>query len=92
MRSSDAPMPKYTPLYDYLRRKPGPEITMSFVQIERVIGTLLPKSASRAQWWANERSGDSRHVQCGAWLDAGYDAHLLSDEQVIFRRRSVANT
>ena len=79
-------MPKYTPLYDYLRRKPGPEVEMSFVQIERVIGAMLPNSASRPQWWANERSPETRHVQCSAWLDAGYEAFLLPRDHVVFRK------
>lgn len=80
-------MPKYTPLFDYLRRKVGPEVEMSFAQIERVIGAMLPNSSSRPQWWANERSVETRHVQCNAWLDAGYEAYLLSEERVIFRKR-----
>lgn len=79
-------MPKYKPLYDYLRRKPGPEVEMSLVQIERVIGAMLPNSASRPQWWANERSSETRHVQCSAWLDAGYEAFLLPEDQVVFRK------
>lgn len=81
-------MPKYTPLYDYLRRKPQPEIEMSFTHIERILGNLLPKSALRPQWWANELSAETRHVQCSAWLDAGYEASLLPGERVVFRRRA----
>jgi hypothetical protein len=85
-------MPKYTPLYDYLRRKPGPEVEMSFVQIERVIGAMLPNSASRPQWWANERSSETRHVQCSAWLDAGYEAFPLPRDHVVFRKRGPAQS
>ena len=81
-------MPKYTPLYDYLRRKPGPAVEMSFAQIEHVIGSMLPNSALRPQWWANERSSETRHVQCSAWLDAGYEAFPLTGERVMFRRRN----
>lgn len=80
-------MRKYAPLYDYLRRKPGPQLHLSFADIERVIGNLLPKSAARAQWWANETSPESRHVQCNAWLNAGYEAFLLPNDRVEFRRR-----
>lgn len=80
-------MAKYVPLYNYLRRKPGPEIKMTFADVERVIGDLLPKSASSPQWWANERSPESRHVQCNAWIDAGYEAvPSVDDEKVLFRR------
>ena len=84
-------MSKYAPLYNYLRRKPGTEIQLTFADIERVIGQLLPKSAFRPQWWANERSPRSRHVQCTAWLDAGYEAYPLpKDELVTFKRSQTA--
>jgi hypothetical protein len=80
---------KYKPLYDFLRRKPGPEVELSYSDIERVISQLLPKSASRRQWWANERSLDSRQVQCAAWLDAGYNAFASPEEErVIFKKLS----
>lgn len=60
---------------------------MTFRDIERVIGALLPNSAQRPQWWANERSADSRHVQCAAWLNAGFNAVLLkAEERVRFER------
>jgi preprotein translocase subunit Sec63 len=39
---------------------------MSFRDFERVLGALLPKSAHRAEWWANEQSLTTRHVQCKA--------------------------
>ena len=79
---------KYEPLYNYLRKKSGPHIEMSFRDIERVIKQLLPKGASRPQWWANERPGDIRHVQCAAWLDAGFNAFATPEqEQVVFRKQ-----
>lgn len=81
-------MGKYDPLYDYLRRKPGDEQKLSFGDIERIIRTLLPNSAVRPQWWANEKAETTRHVQSLAWSKAGYDAELVGKEQVVFRRRS----
>jgi hypothetical protein len=63
----------YTPLFNHLRRKSASELELSFADIERVIGAMLPNSASRPQWWANEKSEDTRHVQASAWLDAGYE-------------------
>lgn len=81
-------MGKYDPLYDYLRRKGLSELEMSFADVERVIGELLPKSAARAQWWGNELSDESRHVQRRAWRRAGYDAFLLEGKELVrFRRR-----
>lgn len=51
---------------------------------------MLPNSASRPQWWANETDPDSRHVQSRAWRNAGYDAFLLpSRERVRFTRRAL---
>lgn len=49
---------------------------MTFADIERTLGALLPKSANRPEWWANETGPNSRHVQCRAWLSAGFRAFL----------------
>ena len=82
-------MAKYDPLKRFLRRSTRPEVEMSFADIERVIGGMLPKSAERPQWWANETDPSSRHVQIDAWREAGYDALLIAGaEKVIFRRRA----
>ena len=83
-------MAKYDSLSRYLSRKAGAEIELSFADIERVIGGMLPNSAYRPQWWANEVAPSSRHVQVRAWRDAGYDAFLIEGaEKVRFRRRSL---
>jgi hypothetical protein len=80
-------MGKYDPLERHLRRQKGASYEMSFRDIERVLGELLPKSARRAEWWANEQSPDTRHVQCKAWLRAGYRAlPQPSAERVRFER------
>lgn len=81
-------MAKYDPLRRFLRRSSKSELELSFADVERVIGGLLPKSAERPQWWANEANPSSRHVQVRAWLDAGYEAFLVPEaEKVVFRRR-----
>jgi hypothetical protein len=60
---------------------------MSFRDIERVLGALLPKSCRRPEWWGNERGPASRHVQCQAWLRAGYRAVATpAAERVRFER------
>ena len=82
-------MAKYDPLRRFLRRNSRAEVQMSFADIERVIGAMLPKSAERPQWWANEADPLSRHVQAKAWLEAGYEAFLVADaEKVTFKRRT----
>jgi hypothetical protein len=80
-------MAKYDPLEIYLSRRGSDEIELGFADVERIIGEMLPESASRPQWWANE-SNPSGHVQCRAWRNAGYDAFLLSNRKVLFRRRA----
>ncbi len=81
-------MAKYDPLESYLTRHGGEEFELAFEEMERIIGTALPASASRPQWWANEADPASRHVQRTAWRNAGYDAFLLPRGRVLFRRRA----
>jgi hypothetical protein len=80
-------MAKYDPLESYLTRRGSDEIELGFEELERIIGGALPPSASRPQWWANERRADG-HVQCWAWQNAGYDAFLLPRNRVLFRQRT----
>jgi hypothetical protein len=79
-------MARYDPLETYLTRRGEEEIELGFEEVERIIGTVLPASASRPQWWANEADPASRHVQQRAWRDAGYEAFLLPRGRVLFRR------
>ncbi|SJM62665.1 hypothetical protein FM111_09030 [Brevundimonas diminuta 3F5N] len=62
---------------------------MTFRDLELVLRAMLPRSAERPQWWANENNETTRHVQSRAWLSAGYDAVLVKgQERVRFVRRS----
>ena len=80
-------MGKYDPLGKHLRRQRAAEYEMTFADIERVIGALLPKSAARPQWWANVTDPQTSHVQREAWRSAGYDAFLVAGrDRVRFRR------
>lgn len=83
-------MAKYDPLETYLTRRAGAAVELSFADIERIIGGMLPNSAARPQWWANETDPDSRHVQSRAWRNAGYDAFLVPNrERVRFTRQAI---
>lgn len=79
-------MAKYDPLEAYLCRQKSEELELAFADLERIIGTALPASASRPQWWANERNPVTAHVQRHSWGRAGYDAFLLPGSRVLFRR------
>jgi len=63
---------KYAALALFLHTLPGRQdrISLSFEQIERIMGTLLPPTAREHRtWWANDSVG---HVQSQQWLDAGW--------------------
>lgn len=80
-------MAQYDALEAYLRRRGDEEIELDLAEVERIIGSELPPSASRPQWWANASSDNSSHGQDGAWYNAGYDAFLLPRNRLLFRRR-----
>lgn len=81
-------MGKYDPLEHHLRGQSTATYEMSFRDIERLLGALLPKSCRRPEWWANEQAAETRHVQCKAWLRAGYRAVASpATERVRFERR-----
>ncbi len=80
-------MGKYDPLRRRLRRSNTVEVELSFAEIERIIGAMLPNGAARPQWWANAVQPDQRQIQQAAWRDAGYEAFLVAGaEKVRFRR------
>jgi hypothetical protein len=61
---------------------------LTFAEIEQILRAPLPATArQRNQWWANETTPESRHVQCHALRDAGYKAVPdLSRQTVIFKK------
>jgi hypothetical protein len=77
---------KYDPLRRYLRRSKSSGLELSFTEIERIIGGMLPNSAARPQWWANAAEPDARFVQQAAWREAGFNAYLTGSEKVRFER------
>jgi hypothetical protein len=80
-------MAKYAPLARFLRRQKGPEIELTFLEIERIVGALLPKAAMRPDWWRSEAAA-SREPQHLAFGGAGFVAHASPrEERVRFVRR-----
>ena len=77
---------KYDPLKRHLQERPRGEFSLTFKQIEEVLGFPLPNSAQRPQWWANVTGGS--HSQSQAWQSAGFEAFLVSgSRKVRFRSR-----
>jgi hypothetical protein len=61
---------RYDPLKRYLAERSDPVVSLSFVDIERIMGGPLPPSARRHRpWWANERAGS--HLHASAWMSIG---------------------
>lgn len=84
-------MSKYNLLGQWLGKQAGDLVPVSFEEIEDEdrIGVRLPLAArERRQWWGNEISRDSRHVQSRAWGNAGWKVAEvnLAAETVIFSR------
>jgi len=84
-------MSKYDRLGDYLKQKGLNSIPMTFAEIERVVGTKLPKSQEHQAWWSNSTSNN---VMTSVWLDAGYETEQVDMEgkKLVFRRVRPAAT
>lgn len=64
-------MGKYDPLYNYLSKRTDARITLTFKEIESLIGDNLPESArTYSAWWGNSNTKDHPHSR--SWLDANY--------------------
>lgn len=65
---------KYEPLELHLRAVPAEtrEVTLSFAEIEQILGAPLPASAkAHRPWWGNQKDSKTR-PQAHAWLSAGF--------------------
>ena len=79
----------YDALRDYLKQQKLQEFVLSFVQIEEITGSSLPRAAQRASWWDSLRSPQEKMPQREACLAAGFVATRLPDGRgVRFRRTS----
>jgi len=76
---------KYYPLYEYLNLSGEDEITLTYAEIETLLGQELPRSArTHRGWWGNRKAAS----QASAWMDAGYSMENLDldGERVTFRK------
>lgn len=64
-------------------------MTLSFAQLEQLLGDALPASAHEWRpWWGNQTDTSNR-PQARAWLAAGWEVDYVNQqaEWVRFRRR-----
>ncbi len=83
-------MSKYDPLRDLLASIPlsVTEKTLTFSEIENILGFRLPNSAyNHRAWWANPSSADD-HPYAQSWLAAGWKVEIVNQNEkwVRFRR------
>src|SRR2546422_6379084 len=79
-------MSKYAPLGEFLRAQRANELPMTFAEIERVIGTKLPRNSPQyPAWWSNN---PSNNVMTKVWLAAGFRTEQVDvkGRRLVFRR------
>jgi hypothetical protein len=75
-------MSKYDPLRDFLTARAENTVTLTFSEIDELVGTLPPSARKYDLWWLNR---DPSHRHCQSWGEAGYTAHPdLRGGQVTF--------
>lgn len=80
-------MSKYRPLTAFLKDKTAHQLSLTFAEVEKVLGFKLPLSAyEHPAWWAND-TGQS-HAQAKAWLSAGYATEQVNRKakKLVFTR------
>jgi hypothetical protein len=86
-------MGKYDALADHLSSVPNDlrSITLSFADINRIVGGLPPSAYELRQWWANDSKVEAR-----AWRSAGWHVDRggvdLNAHTVRFARGRVGGT
>lgn len=66
---------KYEKLKSHLQSINQDRVTMTFAEIEEILGFSLPNSAYKHRaWWSNTDS----HTQARAWLDAGWKVSIIN--------------
>ena len=82
-------MNKYYPIGEYLDKINRDVITLSFEQMEGILGFSLPSSARNHEaWWSN---GGHKHAK--AWLDYGYRTYSVNPQSgcINFKKEGARN-
>ena len=67
------PPEPYEPLRVHLAAHPGEELTLTFAELETLLGAALPDEAWLRTWWSNTPGVP----QARAWLRAGWRVHWV---------------
>jgi hypothetical protein len=84
-------MGKYEPLGQFLKKQKRARVPMTFSQIEKIIGTKLPKSKSSRAFWSNN---PDNNVMTREWIAAGFETQSIDtkDGAVVFAKKKAAPT
>ncbi|WKA59038.1 GNAT family N-acetyltransferase [Planococcus shenhongbingii] len=76
---------KYIPLADYFASASSSKITLSFNEIEQIMGQQLPNAAYLNKSWWKKTKPPAKHFH--AWMDAGYHvSEIITNRYVTFER------
>lgn len=76
---------KYIPLSDYFSSASSQKITLSFNEIEQIMGQQLPNAAYLNKSWWKKTKPPAKHFH--AWMDAGYYvSDVMTNRFVVFER------
>lgn len=80
--------PQFHPLRDYLDVQHGEEVTLTFADMDALLGEPLPEAVWQRAWWTN----NAKQAQAQAWLGTGWWVRWVrrsgSTAAVTFVRRS----
>jgi hypothetical protein len=66
---------RYDSLTTFLLGQPPGPVTMTFRQLNTLLGFSIPTPARKYQsWWVNETDQNTRNRQCRSWLNANRKA------------------
>lgn len=78
-------MGKYEPLRRFLASRHTETVTMTFAEIEKLLGFKLPPSHRYRAWWSNN---GFNNVMTQEWIEAGYRTEQvdIAGRKLVFRR------
>jgi hypothetical protein len=77
---------KYEALHEFLLREKRDDFTLTFEEIEEIIGFNLPRAAQRAEWW-DEAQPEHPREQSDAIRGAGFDSRRTPDGKAVRFRK-----
>lgn len=78
---------KYLPLEDWFRSHPADtrQVTLTFTEIEAILGEALPKSAHKSKTWWTNLQHEGPNSPRNAWLRTGWLVETADQQQGVIR-------